>query len=171
MSSSNNNESKTKEFAMCGMFVALAMVFSYIESLIPIPYPVPGMRLGFANIVILSALYLYGAKDAFIINIIRIVLSSLLFGNFNSFLFSLFGGLGSLALMTLLKHLDILPIVVLSAVGGVVHKIVQIIVAVIILTTPAIGYLLPIFMIIGVVTGIMCGIVANIFIKHVKKIT
>ena len=81
----NTKRRGTRELALCGMLAAMAMVFSYIESLLPIPYPFPGMRLGFANIAIISALYLYGARDAFIINIIRIVLSGLLFGNFNTF--------------------------------------------------------------------------------------
>ena len=68
----NTKRRGTRELALCGMLAAMAMVFSYIESLLPIPYPFPGMRLGFANIAIISALYLYGARDAFIINIIRI---------------------------------------------------------------------------------------------------
>ena len=67
----NTKRRGTRELALCGMLAAMAMVFSYIESLLPIPYPFPGMRLGFANIAIISALYLYGARDAFIINIIR----------------------------------------------------------------------------------------------------
>ena len=167
-----NNEKKTtdvKMIAACALFTAIAMIFSYIESFLPIPFPVPGFRLGFANIAILAVLYLYGIKEAFIVNIIRIVLSSILFGNINSFFFSIAGGMISLAVMVLMKKTDKLSVIAVSAIGGIVHNIVQVIIAVWVLGSLAIAYLIPLFIIIGVVTGIVCGIVAGIFLKHVKK--
>ena len=96
---------KVHELAACGLFVAVALIFSYVESLLPIPFPVPGMRLGFANIAVLSVLYLYGVRDAFLVNLVRIVLASLLFGNVQSFFFSLAGGMASLGIMALLKQI------------------------------------------------------------------
>ena len=83
----NNNKKgrSISELAMCGLFVAIAMIFSYVESLLPIPFPVPGMRLGFANIAIITVLYMYGERDAFAVNLVRIILSAMLFGNINSF--------------------------------------------------------------------------------------
>ena len=167
-----NKEKKTtdvKMIAACALFTAIAMIFSYIESFLPIPFPVPGFRLGFANIAILAVLYLYGIKEAFIINIIRIILSSLLFGNINSFFFSIAGGMTSLAVMALLKKTGRLSVITVSAIGGVIHNIVQVMIAVWVLGSPAVAYLIPVFIIIGIVTGIVCGIVAGIFLKHVKK--
>ena len=167
-----NNEKKTtdvKMIAACALFTAIAMIFSYIESFLPIPFPVPGFRLGFANIAILAVLYLYGIKEAFIVNIIRIVLSALLFGNINSFFFSIAGGMASLSVMMLLKRTGKLSVIAVSAIGGVVHNVVQVIIAVWVLGSPAVAYLIPLFMIIGVVTGIVCGIITGIFLKHVKK--
>ena len=157
-----------KMIATCALFTAIAMIFSYIESFIPIPFPVPGFRLGFANIAILSVLYLYGVKEAFIVNVIRIVLSSLLFGNINSFFFSMAGGMAALAVMALLKKTEKLSIIAVSAIGGTVHNILQVIIAVWVLGSPAVAYLIPVFIIIGVATGIVCGIVAGIFLKHTK---
>ena len=171
MKITHNRKNKTtnvKELAICALFTAIALIFSYIESLLPIPFPVPGMRLGFANIAILAVLYLYGVRDAFIVNLIRIVLSSLLFGNINSFFFSIAGGMVSLAVMCLLKRFGKLNIITVSAVGGVVHNIVQVLISIWVLGSVAIGYLLPVFIILGLVTGIICGIVANIFLKHIK---
>ena len=158
-----------RELAVCSLFIAVALIFSYIESLLPIPFPVPGMRLGFANIAILAVLYMYGIRDAFIVNIVRIILSSLLFGNINSFFFSISGGMASLAVMCLLKHFGKFNIITVSAVGGVIHNIAQILISIWVLGSIAIGYLMPVFIVLGIVTGIICGIITNIFLKHIKK--
>ena len=74
-----------KKIALCGVLTALAMIFSYIESVIPIPIPVPGIKLGVANIAVITILYVLGVKEAIVINLLRIALTALLFGNVNSF--------------------------------------------------------------------------------------
>ena len=89
----------TKKIALCGVLTALAMIFSYIESVIPVPIPVPGIKLGVANIAVITILYVLGVKEAIVINLLRIVLTSLLFGNVNSFLFSISGAALSLTIM------------------------------------------------------------------------
>ena len=159
----------TQKIAVCALLTAIALIFSYIESMLPIPFPVPGMRLGFANIAIIAVLYLYGFKEALTVNVIRIILASLLFGNINSFFFSIAGGLASLCVMYLLKKTGKFSVIAVSGVGGVVHNIAQIFISIWVLGSPAIGYLMPIFIILGVVTGIICGIVAKIFLYHIKK--
>ncbi len=158
-----------KELSMCALFTALALIFSYIESLIPIPFPVPGFRLGFANIAIIAILYMYGTKNAFIVNIIRIILSAVLFGNINSFFFSLAGGIASLTVMSLLKNKTSLSVVTISAIGGITHNILQVLIAIWVLGSLSIAYLIPLFIILGIVTGIICGVVSGIFLKHIKK--
>ena len=99
----NKNTGRTKKIALGGILTALAMIFSYIESLIPIPLPVPGVKLGIANIAIISVLYLLGSGQALLVNLLRITLTAVLFGNFNSFLFSMAGGMLSLLVMVILK--------------------------------------------------------------------
>ena len=99
----NKNTGRTKKIALGGILTALAMIFSYIESLIPIPLSVPGVKLGIANIAIISVLYLLGSGQALLVNLLRITLTAVLFGNFNSFLFSIAGGMLSLLVMVLLK--------------------------------------------------------------------
>ena len=162
---------KVKEIAMCGLFVAVALIFSYVESILPLPMLVPGFKLGFSNIAVISVLYLYGVKEAFFVNIIRIVLASLLFGhgNVQQFFFSLAGGMASLGVMALLKRSDKFSVIGVSAVGGVVHNIAQVIVPTLILSSVAIGYLIPVFMVIGVVTGVICGVAAKAFLRHVSR--
>ena len=176
MVTKENTKSEKKKtsvgvIAACGLFVAVALIFSYIESLLPIPFPVPGMKLGFANIAILAVLYLYGAKHAFIVNITRILLAVLLFGHGNipAFFFSLAGGVASLGVMCLLKRFGNFSIIPVSAAGGVIHNVAQILISIWILGSVSIGFLLPVFIILGLVTGIICGIVTRIFLKHVRR--
>ena len=120
----------TKKIALCGVLTALAMIFSYIESVIPVPIPVPGIKLGVANIAVITILYVLGVKEAIVINLLRIVLTSLLFGNVNSFLFSISGAALSLTIMIIMKKLDFFSCIGVSVCGGVMHNIGQIIAAV-----------------------------------------
>ena len=86
-----------KKTAVLGMYLAFAMILSYIEVLIPLPIPIPGIKLGLANLAIILILYLYGFKEALLINVVRIILTGLLFTNVSMILYSLAGGLLSLA--------------------------------------------------------------------------
>lgn len=168
LSNSEKNSKKVKNIAMCGVLTTLAMIFSYIDSLISIPIPVPGVRLGISNIVIITALYIVGVKEAMIVNILRIVLTSILFSNATSFWFSITGGMLSIIVMILLKKIELFSIVGISVAGGVSHNIGQIIAAVIIMETHAILYYLPVLLITGTVAGIVVGVVAAMVLKRLK---
>lgn len=168
LSNSEKNSKKVKNIAMCGVLTTLAMIFSYIDSLISIPIPVPGVRLGISNIAIITVLYIVGVKEAIIVNILRIALTSILFGNITSFWFSISGGILSIAVMIFLKKIDIFSTVGVSVAGGVSHNIGQIIAAVILMETSAILYYLPVLLITGTITGIAVGIVAVMVLKRLK---
>ena len=165
-----NNRISTKKIALCGVLTALAMIFSYIESVIPVPIPVPGIKLGVANIAVITILYVLGVKEAIVINLLRIVLTSLLFGNVNSFLFSISGAALSLAIMIIMKKLDFFSCIGVSVCGGVMHNIGQIIAAVFIMGSEAIVFYLPVLIVSGVFTGIVIGVVSGIVAKHVRKV-
>ena len=158
----------TKKIALCGVLTALAMIFSYIESVIPVPIPVPGIKLGVANIAVITILYVLGVKEAIVINLLRIVLTSLLFGNVNSFLFSISGAALSLTIMIIMKKLD--SCIGVSVCGGVMHNIGQIIAAVFIMGSEAIVFYLPVLIVSGVFTGVVIGVVSGIVAKHVRKV-
>lgn len=160
---------KTRTVALCGVMTALAMIFSYVESLIPIPIPVYGVKLGVANIAIITVMYAIGEKEALIINCIRITLTALLFGNLNSFIFSMSGGLLSFVVMVLLKKIKVFSMVGVSVAGGVFHNVGQIIAAIFIMDTGAIIYYLPVLIVAGVITGIVIGIVSALVAKRVKS--
>ncbi|MBS7061774.1 MAG: Gx transporter family protein [Eubacterium sp.] len=160
----------TKKIALCGVLTALAMIFSYIESVIPVPIPVPGIKLGVANIAVITILYVLGVKEAIVINLLRIVLTSLLFGNVNSFLFSISGATLSLTIMIIMKKLDFFSCIGVSVCGGVMHNIGQIIAAVFIMGSEAIVFYLPVLIVSGVFTGVVIGVVSGIVAKRVRKV-
>ena len=160
----------TKKIALCGVLTALAMIFSYIESVIPVPIPVPGIKLGVANIAVITILYVLGVKEAIVINLLRIVLTSLLFGNVNSFLFSISGAALSLTIMIIMKKLAFFSCIGVSVCGGVMHNIGQIMAAVFIMGSEAIVFYLPVLIVSGVFTGVVIGVVSGIVAKHVRKV-
>ena len=94
-----------KKTAYLGLFLALALICSYIESLIPFYFGIPGVKLGLTNIVVVMMLYCIGAKEALLVSLLRIVLAGFMFGNMFSILYSLAGGILSFLIMYLLKDI------------------------------------------------------------------
>lgn len=165
------NKSKVKNIALYGVMIALAMIFSYLESFIPINLliPVPGVKLGLANIVVLFALYTMRFGDAVVIAVIRVLLSGLIFGNPMIIAYSLAGSMLSIVVMYLLKKTD-LSIIGVSMMGGISHNIGQLIVAVILTSTVRIAYLVPVLLVTGMVTGLLMGVAAKLVIPRVEAI-
>ena len=157
---------KTKRIALFGMLVALAFIFSYIEHLIPLPLPT-GVKLGAANIVILTALYFMGWKEALAISMVRIVLSGFAFG-INTVPYSLVGGALSLLVMVALKHSGRFGLPGVSVAGGVCHNIGQTLVAVLMLGR-ATAYYFPILLLSGIIAGILIGFVSAAVLEKVQK--
>jgi len=159
---------KAKKIAFYALLIALAMIFSYIETLIPIPVFVPGMKMGFANIVTVFALYKLGEKDAAVIAVTRILLAAMLFGNVFSLAYSLAGGLFSLIIMILLKKTNRFSLMGVSIAGGVCHNIAQVGIAALLLETSAFLYYLPVLLITGCIAGCIIGLIAGLIIKKLK---
>ncbi len=158
----------SKRIAQIAVFTALALIFSYIEAIIPVNISVPGVKLGLANIVIVTALYFFGAKEAVGISLIRVVIIGLLFGNVLSLVYSFTGAVLSLAGMIICKRLK-LTIIGVSAVGGVLHNIGQLFAAVVILQSPEIINYYPVLFISGLLTGILIGIISSKIVKAISK--
>lgn len=153
----NNNKNTKQKVAIRGVLVALAMVLSFIESMIPPVVAVPGVKLGLTNLVVLMALYRLGERDAIIINAIRIVLVSITFGNMATFLYSIAGGAFSAIVMILLKRINRFSMIMVSVTGGVSHNVGQICVAMILLRSKALVYYLPMLWMSGIVAGVIVG--------------
>ncbi len=160
--------SKTKTLATLGLLVALALILSYVESLIPAFFAIPGMKLGLTNLVVLVALYLLGERSAVAINLVRILLVGLLFGNGVSIFYSISGGILSLLVMILLKKSNKFSIITVSICGGISHNIGQILAAMVILQTTALGWYLCILWFTGLAAGAIIGILGAIITQRLK---
>ena len=153
--------------AYFGVFTALALIFSYVESLIPIQIGIPGVKLGLANLMIVIALYKMSLKETYLLSITRVVLSGFLFGNMFAILYSLAGGLLSLTVMAVLKKAGGFSVMGVSIAGGVFHNIGQLIIAMIVVETFSVAYYIPVLLIAGVITGLLIGIAANETLKRI----
>ena len=158
-----------KRVSLYGILVALALIASYIEVLIPFNFHVPGMKLGLANIVVLIALYTGGARAGITVSVIRIILVGFTFGNPYSAIYGLSGGILSFVIMFFLKKTDFFGIAGVSMAGGVAHNIGQLFCAMVLLRLPAVFSYLSYLIFIGVVTGIMIGIIAGEILKRIIK--
>ena len=150
-----------KKVGYYGVFLALALVLSYVESLIPFYFGVPGMKLGLTNVIVLILLYLYGPADALIISVTRVILAGFLFGNAFSIIYSLAGALFSFVVMALLKRTKKFQIVTVSAVGGICHNLGQILVAVCVVENYHLMLYFPMLMAAGIVMGLLIGVAAR----------
>jgi heptaprenyl diphosphate synthase len=154
--------------AYFGVFTALALIFSYVESLIPIHFGIPGVKLGLANLIIVIALYKMSINEVYILSVIRIVLAGFMFGNLFAILYSLAGGMLSLTIMCILKKIDKFSAYGVSMAGGVFHNVGQLLMAAIVLESVSIGYYFPVLLISGLATGFVIGVIANEMIKRLK---
>lgn len=153
----------TLRLATYGVMAAMALVFGYVESLVPLPVPVPGIKLGLANIVVLYALLAFGPRPGLAIMVVKVCASSLLFGNPTMFMYSLAGGFASFAAMALSTRWRSLSVVGVSMVGGVFHMAGQLLMVGAVLT-PAIALayapvLLPSGLASGLLVGYLCRLV------------
>lgn len=160
---------KAGKIAYYGLFAALAVLMGYVEMLVPVPVPIPGVKLGLANVVVLVMLYYMDAKSAFFISLVRVILCGLLFAGFAGLLYSLSGALLSFAAMALLKKTGRFSMIGVSVAGGVFHNVGQITVAALAVENVRMVYYLPFLLVSGVVTGVLIGLVAQMALRYLQK--
>ena len=154
--------------ARYGLLTALALVLSWLESLLP-PLGVPGVKLGLPNLAIVFALYRLGLKDACVISLVRVVLVTLLFGNGAALAYSIAGAALSLSLMGLLKKTGKFSSVGVSVAGGVAHNGGQILVAMALLETSRLAWYLPVLWVSGTIAGVLVGLVSGELVRRVPE--
>lgn len=157
-----------KKTAYLGLFAAVAIIFGYVESLIPFFAGIPGMKLGLANLAVLFILEKYTWKEAALVSAVRILVIGFLFGNMFSILYSLAGAALSLTVMTLMKKFSGFSIPGISVAGGVSHNIGQLIVAALIVENTSLLYYAPALLISGVVTGLLIGLLTGEVAKRIR---
>lgn len=159
----------SKRAAMLGIMTALALILSYVESMIPFFPGIPGIKLGFANLVMVLLLYHVSWKDALLVSVVRVMIAGFLFGNLMSILFSLVGGILSLLVMNGLKEIHGFSVIGVSIAGGCVHNIGQFLVAILVVQTQGLIYYLPALLISGMITGFFIGWASLVLGKYLPQ--
>ena len=161
----SRRDSSARFAARIGLMASLALIFSYVEAIIPYSPGVPGIKLGIANIVTVIALYKYGKKDAVCVSVIRIVIAGFLF---NGMLYSLAGAAVSLAGMIGLKKTGLFSVVGVSMAAGVLHNLGQLLVAAALIEDLRIFFYFPVLLFSGIAAGILVGIASAMILKVLK---
>lgn len=164
-------ENQVQKVAFCGIMTAFALVLGYLEFLIPFHVGIYGIKLGLANLAILSLLYLTDTKSALTVHAIRIFACGILFGNGVSMIYSAAGGFVSFVTMALLKKAGRFSPVGISICGGVTHNVAQLIAAIFMVNELKIAFYLPVLLITGCIAGTLVGICSLPIIrnKHLKN--
>ena len=159
---------KGKDVALRGVLLALALALSWVESLIPLSFAVPGVKMGLPNLVVVFALYRLRARDAVVLSLLRVLLVSLLFGNFFALAYSAAGAALSLLVMIGLKASGKFGLTAVSVAGAVAHNLGQILVAIFVLETARLVWYLPALLVSGTVAGICIGLLSAFLMKRIK---
>lgn len=164
-----NHRFTVERIAQCGLLTAMMLVLGFIESLLPVAAGVPGIKLGLSNGVLLFALYMMDAHTAFVLMVVKVLLSGLLFGGVSAMMYAMAGGICSMLGMILLKKLGF-HLIVVSMLGAVLHNLGQVLLAMVILETDQLVYYMAILLFVGLACGAVTGVAAKATIGHLKKI-
>lgn len=158
-----------KKITLLSVMTTLALILSYVETLIPVFVGIPGVKLGLTNLVTVFLLYRATTKDALLVSVMRVLLAGFLFGNLMSIWFSLVGTLFSIFMMHFLMRVDGFSMIGVSVAGACMHNIGQLAVAFFVVQTARLIYYFPILMISAVVTGFLIGIVSKLLLYYIPK--
>ncbi len=165
-----NTKKQIHKLTLMSLLTAASLILSYVEAVLPPVFTaVPGIKLGLPNIIVIFVLYRMGIPSAATVSLVRIAISSLLFGNPISFIYSLAGAFCSIAVMAVLRKTDFLSAVGVSVAGGIFHNIGQILAAMLLLQTAQIGYYLIVLSVTGTVAGLFVGLCGAVLIKRFPK--
>ena len=169
------NTGLSRKISLCGIFVSVALILSYLESYVPVGFfaGVPGFKLGFANIAVLVVYFSAGPLCAAAVSLIRIIVSSVLFGSITTFWFSLAGGLLSFAALALLsrlypRHVGMIGISVICA---AMHNTGQTLAAVLLMKEISVFGYLPYLLLLSVPCGIITGAVSAVLFRYTGRIS
>ena len=160
---------KTKNVALTGLLIALALVLSYLESLVPLSFAIPGIKLGLPNLVVVFALYRLKPPIAAAISLLRVALVALLFGSALSLAYSAAGAVLSLAVMLLLRKTGRFGCTGVSVAGAVAHNLGQILTAAALLETASLAWYFPVLCLSGTVAGVVIGLLAALLVKRIPE--
>lgn len=162
--------SRTRSIALIGILAAFAVMLSFLERMLPAPVPLPGIKLGLANIIVIITLYRFGVREAITVQTMRILLFAVLFGGIGSAIYSFAGGALSLGAMIAFKKLGIFSVIGVGVIGGVFHNIGQILIAALVVQSSSLLMFLPVLIISGEVAGFITGLIAYYVLERLNKI-
>ena len=160
---------KTRKIVLLALLSAAALCLSYVESLFPLPLPIPGAKLGLGNVMVLLALLLFGFKEASGVLVVKVALSSLLFGSPVSGLYGLCGGILALCGMAFAGRFKSVSVIGRSMLGAVLHNLGQVLLAVILTGTPKLLIYFTFLCFLALVTGALSGVLAGEAEKRLRK--
>ena len=159
---------KSKKLIILSMILCISLILSYIDSLIPYNFVIPGIKMGLCNIAIIFTLYKFGYKETILISLLRVLIMAILFNNGLTFFYSLSGAVLSLIVMIILKKFNIFDEYGVCISGAISHNIGQLLCAYFLLKTSSIIYYLPYLLLSGLISGLLVGILSLVIIKRVK---
>ena len=168
-SPSRKGSGKGRTVAFLGVMLSLSLVMAYIETFITLPFTIPGVKIGLANIITLMLLYQSGWKQALTVGVLRVILSGFLFGSLFGILFGMTGMVLSLIVMSVTKGCGRFSVRGVSMAGGVSHNIGQIIAALVVTETPGVIWYLPALLVAGLVMGGINGVLAGLVLPYLRK--
>ena len=160
---------KTKKIVFLGFALCAALILSYIETLIPFGFGIPGIKLGLANLVVLIIIFMDMPKEALMLSVARIILMGFMFGSLSSMIYAFFGGLLSFICMYLLRRTNRFSPIGISSVGGIIHNVGQLIAASLIVQSNIFAFYFPYLLLSGLLTGLLIGVMGNTIINRYSK--
>ena len=167
---SRDTRKRTLREALCGIFLGLMLVLGLVESMIPVGAGIPGIKLGLSNSVLIFAVYMLDIPTAYELMVLKVTMASMMYAGFGAFLYALAGGVLSVTAMALLSRVKGMHPVTVSMVGGVMHNVGQVAMAMLMLNTPRLLYYMAVLMLVGLATGALTGMCAHQVMKHLRHI-
>ena len=164
-------QKRTRKMVELTMLLAMSIVLHAIDNQIPLPFPVPGVKLGLANIMGIIALYIFGYKEMLSLNLLRVLLSGLLRGSIFSagFWISCGGVLLSTVVVLVLYHFMKKTLVLLSVISSICHCLGQLLMVSYLYQTFGMFWNLPMMLLLSVPTGVLTGMVAQESLKRIRR--
>ena len=162
---------KTRRLALMAVLTAIALGIFMLEAQLPAPVPIPGVKLGLANIITLTAMCLLGRREAGLVLLLRVLMGAMFAGSPSTLIFSASGGLlAYLCMCVLIKLIPEERLWVTSAISAVAHNAGQLLACALILRTPGLLGYAPVLAVSGVLTGVFTGVAAKYLLRALRKL-
>ena len=162
-----DTKKRIRRLTLCGLLTAIMLILGFFESQLPAG-PIPGIKLGLSNSVLVFAVYMLGIPTSFLLMILKVTLSGFMFGSVSAMMYAFTGGFLSMIAMSALSRIKGVHIIVTSMAGGMMHNVGQVALAMLILKTPQLMYYMAVLMAVGLACGALSGVCADRVMRILK---